>query len=144
MAQEEVLEMTATGTAALTKLTPVLVVEAIEPCLPFWVDRLGFKAVAEVQHGELLGFVILVGDGVELMIQTRASLADDLPAAVGVPGHAILYCEGPDLDAIAARLDGAAEVIVARRTTSYGSDEIWVREPGGNVVGFSKPSADAG
>ena len=38
----------------------------------------------------------------------------------------------------------AAEVIAPRRTTFYGSDEIWVREPGGNVVGFSKPSANAG
>jgi hypothetical protein len=49
-----------------------------------------------------------------------------------------------DRDAIAERLNGVAEVIVARRTTSCGSEEIWVREPGGNVVSFSKPAAGAG
>jgi len=26
----------------MKKLTPVLFVEAIEPCLPFWTERLGF------------------------------------------------------------------------------------------------------
>jgi len=44
------------------KITPVLVVEEIEPCLPFWVDRLGFQNVAQVPEGDSLGFVILVRD----------------------------------------------------------------------------------
>ena len=26
----------------LSQLTPVMVVDAVEPCLKFWVDRLGF------------------------------------------------------------------------------------------------------
>jgi hypothetical protein len=30
------------------KLSPVLIVDAIEPCLPFWTDRLGFAKVVEV------------------------------------------------------------------------------------------------
>ena len=42
------------------KLTPVLVVDAIEPCLSFWVDRLGFEKTVEVPEGnariEVLGF----------------------------------------------------------------------------------------
>ena len=58
----------------MNRLTPVLMVEAIEPCLPFWVDRLGFSKTVEVPHGDRLGFAILVRDGVELMYQTRASV----------------------------------------------------------------------
>ena len=41
------------------KLTPLLMVEAIEPCLPFW-DRLGWTKVAEVPHGDAMGFAILL------------------------------------------------------------------------------------
>lgn len=49
------------------KLTPVLFVPAIEPVLPFWVDRLGFAKTVEVPEGDSIGFVILQKDGVELM-----------------------------------------------------------------------------
>jgi hypothetical protein len=57
------------------KLSPVLIVEAVEPCLPFWTERLGF-----------------------------------------------------------------AKVVVPRRQTFYGADEIGVREPGGNVVLLAQPA----
>ncbi len=46
----------------MKKLTPVLLVEEIEPCLAFWVERLGFQKVTEVPEGNKLGFVILVKD----------------------------------------------------------------------------------
>ncbi len=42
-----------------------------------------------------------------------------------------------DLDATEAALAGAP-VVKARHTTFYGSEEIYVREPGGNTVGFAK------
>jgi len=56
----------------MKKLTPVLYVDAIEPCLPFWVDRLGFSKTVEVPHENAIGFVILARDGLELMYQTWA------------------------------------------------------------------------
>jgi hypothetical protein len=38
----------------LLRLTPVLVVDSVEQCLPFWVDRLGFAAANQVplRHGD--------------------------------------------------------------------------------------------
>ena len=57
----------------IKKITSVLVVDEIEPVLPLW-DALEFQRVAEVPHGDKLGFVILVRDGVELMYQTRESI----------------------------------------------------------------------
>ena len=42
----------------MKKLTPILVVDAIEPCLPFWTQRLGFTVNAEVPEGDRLGFVM--------------------------------------------------------------------------------------
>jgi hypothetical protein len=121
---------------AAKKLTPVLMVEAIEPCLPFW-EGLGWTKVADVPHGDALGFAILVKDDVELMYQSRASVAADLPALGALPmGGTFLFLEVDDLDAVIAQL-GAAPVANPRRTTFYGMEEIAVHEPGGNVVIFA-------
>ena len=60
------------------QITANLIVESIEACLPFWVDRLGFEKSVEVPHEGALGFVILKRAGAELMLQTRASLAADV------------------------------------------------------------------
>jgi uncharacterized glyoxalase superfamily protein PhnB len=129
---------------SLRKLTPVLIVDAIEPVLAFWRDRLGFAIVAEVPHGDVLGFVILVRDGVELMYQTRASVADDAPALLPSGGTThdgtALFLEVADLDAVAAAADGL-ELVAPRRRTFYGMDELGVREPGGRVVVFAQPVA---
>jgi hypothetical protein len=123
------------------KITPVLIVDAIEPCLPFWVDRLGFAVTVTVPHEEKLGFAILAKDGVDLMYQTRASVAADAPATLDAErGHTVaLFVEVPDLDAVERAL-GGVPLILPRRTTFYGMHEIGVREPGGNVVVFAQPS----
>ena len=122
----------------MKKLTPVLNVDAIDPCLPFWVDRLGFEKTAEMPHEGSLGFVILKRDGVEVMYETRAAVDADLGTSAGIPlGGAMLYIEVDDLDDVERRLDGVPHVI-PRRTTFYGADEILVREPGGNLVLFAR------
>lgn len=82
----------------MKKLTPILYVDAIEPCLPFWTERLGFTKTVEVPHDGKIGFVILTRDGLELMYQTWASAAADIA----------------------------------------GATKIFVREPGGHVVGFAR------
>jgi len=117
------------------KLTPVLYVDTIEPCSPFW-ERLGFTATLTVPDGDRLGFAIFASGGVEVMYQTRANLAHDIPAfATRAFGPAVLYLEVDDLDDVERRL-GDTPREVPRRLTSYGADEIWVREPGGHIVGF--------
>jgi hypothetical protein len=119
------------------KVTPILYVESIEPSLPFW-ERLGFERTAEVPHEDALGFVILARDGHEVMYQTRASVESDVPAVAATPmGGAILFMEIEDLAAVESALDGH-EVVVPRRRTFYGADEIWYREPAGNLVGFAR------
>ena len=122
----------------LNKLSPVLVVDAIEPCLSFWVDRLGFTRVAEVPDGDRLGFVILQKDGIEVMYQSRESVRKDIPAMADVPaGGANLYIDVADVAAVERAVKGL-EIVVPRRKTFYGADEIGVREPGGNAVIFGQ------
>src|SRR3954465_8795863 len=121
----------------MKKRTPVLNVEAIEPVLPFWVDRLGFEKTAEVPHDGALGFVILKHGDVEIMYQTQASIEADVGSAARIPlGGTSLFIEVGDLDDVERRLDGIPHVI-PRRKTFYGADEIVVREPGGNLVIFA-------
>ncbi len=131
-----------TGKLAFQSLTPILYVDAIEPCLPFWVERLGFEVTISVPEGESLGFAALARDGVELMYQTHASMAKDIGAVGSMRSPVMLFCRIADLDAIIARLDGA-DIVVPRRRTPYGADEIYVRTVGGHIVGFAAfPQAD--
>jgi uncharacterized glyoxalase superfamily protein PhnB len=117
----------------MNKLTPNLIVESIEACLPFWVDRLGFEKVTEVPDGERLGFAILRRGALELMLQTRASLAKDVPPIADGSHRAVLYIQVDDLAGIGTALEGWPRV-VPERTTFYGAREIIVRDPEGHVV----------
>jgi hypothetical protein len=139
----QVQEARASGgaaTAAMKKLTPVIVVDEIERCLSFWTDRLGFQKTLELPEGSKLGFVILRRDDVEVMYQSRESVAKDVPALVPKQGgHPIgLFIEVSDVAAVEQALSGF-EVILPRRRTFYGMDEIGVKEPGGNSVIFAQP-----
>jgi hypothetical protein len=141
MAQlQEARTTSATATSAMKKLTPVLVVEEIEPCLPFWIERLGFEKTAEIPEGSKLGFVILRKDDVEVMYQSRESVEKDVPALLPERGgHPIgLFIEVSDVAAVERAL-GGVDLILPRRTTFYGMDEVGVREPGGNPVIFAQP-----
>lgn len=128
----------------MRKLSPLLTVEAIEPCLSFWVERLGFAKTVEVPEGSSLGFVILAKDGVEIMYQSRASVAKDIPpmasGAAGAMPAMGLFIEVGDIDAVEQSLAGVPQVI-PRRKTFYGMDEVVVRDPGGYVVVFAQPTA---
>ena len=127
----------------MKKLTPILTLEAIEPSLPFWVDALGFTKTVDVPTGDVLGFAILEKDGYQVMLQTVASMQGDVPAVASPPGGSVLYVEIEDLSAIEAAV-AEYELLVPRRKTFYGAEEIFVREPGGNVVGFAQFGSDEG
>ncbi|HWK88352.1 MAG TPA: VOC family protein [Longimicrobium sp.] len=127
----------------MKKLTPVLVVDSISPCARFWTERLGFAQTVEVPHENEVGFVILVKDGVEIMYQTRASVAADLPPLAEGPYRTVLFIEVDDIDAVERAMQGA-DIVHPRRTTFYGMHEIAVREPGGNLVVFAQPSGEGG
>ena len=122
----------------IKKITPVLVVDVVEPCAQFW-QKLGFARVAEVPHGDTLGFVILVGNDIELMYQSLESVIAD-SATMGArlkAGGSSVFVEVSDLDAAVAAVEGAP-IIVPDRTTFYGMREIGVLDPGGNVVMFAQ------
>jgi hypothetical protein len=115
------------------KITPVLIVPAIEPVLPLW-EALGFTRTAEVPHGEKLGFVILARDGAEVMYQTEESVRADEPQVLEGVGRSSLFLQVEDLSAEVAKLPAGTDVFVERRTTFYGATETFLRDAAGNVV----------
>ena len=117
----------------MKKLTPVLVVDAIEPLLPLW-DALGFTRTAEVPHGDRLGFVILQNGSVELMYQTRESARADVPKLADNYGRSGLFIEVDNLDSMAKLVPKNTDVVVERRKTFYGATEMILRDTAGNVV----------
>jgi uncharacterized glyoxalase superfamily protein PhnB len=123
----------------VTRLTPVILVDQVAPCLSFWTERLGFQTVAEVPGTDgQAQFAILVRDGVEVMYQTWAATAAESKAAVAAPrGHSVsLFIEVADIDQVDRALAGIPRV-AERHQTFYGMDEFSVREPGGAVVTFA-------
>ena len=118
-------------------LAPILVVNEIEPVLPFWVDRLGFAVITTVPEAGPYVFAIVARDGAQVMLQTRASASEDLNADLGSISAGVVYVSVAALDPVIGALGDAAEIVVARRTTFYGADEIFVRDPAGNLVGLA-------
>lgn len=124
----------------LKQLTPVLIVDAVEPCIEFWTGRLGFEVTNKVPDpdGKLI-FASVQKGPIEIMYQTRASVINEQPGSAGdLMGHSVaLFITVDDLDKVEKSLSGAP-VVKARHETFYGSTELYVREPGGNTVGFAQ------
>jgi uncharacterized glyoxalase superfamily protein PhnB len=125
---------------ALKQLTPVLIVDAVEPCIKFWTDRLGFEVTNQVPdpNGKLI-FASVQKGPIEIMYQTRASVISEQPGTAGdLMGHSVaLFITVDDLDKVEKSLAGAP-IVKPRHQTFYGSTELYVREPGGNTVGFAQ------
>jgi hypothetical protein len=125
------------------RITPVLFVKEIEPVLPFWVDKLGFTKTIEVPHGSKLGFVALQKGNTEVMYQSYASVAEDMPLLAEIhKGPTFLYIEVDNLDAVLAALK-EGKIVQPERTAFYGMREVGFQEPGGHYLTFAQPVAAA-
>ena len=124
----------------LRQLTPVLIVESVDACLPFWTDHLGFALTNHVPAPDgSLTFAILERGGIEIMYQSLASVLEDgSMTADEVTGHSVTLFITVDSIDDAERAVAGAPVVKARHDTFYGSTEIYVKEPGGNTVGFAQ------
>ncbi|HXL21165.1 MAG TPA: VOC family protein [Candidatus Dormibacteraeota bacterium] len=130
-------------TMNVKRITPVLLVNEIEPLVPFWVGRLGFAKTIEVPDGNKLGFVTFQNGTVEVMYQTYASVEKDAPPAMTAgarKGPTYLYMEVDDLDTVLAAMKDM-KVVMPLRTAFYGMREFAVQDPGGHFITFAQPIA---
>lgn len=123
------------------KITPILVVERIEPCLPLWLDRLGFAKTVEVPDGDHLGFVILQKDGAEVMLQTADAVDKDLKTAPEIGrGSSTVFVEVEDFADLRQRIQGET-IAVPERVTFYGMREIAIKDAAGHLLVFAAKEA---
>jgi len=125
-------------TPVAKRLTTNIFVDEIEPSLAFW-KKLGFELTMEVPgpDGKTLGFVSLTNGPTELMLQSRLSAGEDLPAFAkggdSREGYA-LFLEMETPIAVLLPLFTADEIVVPERHTFYGAHELGVQSPEGVVV----------
>ena len=131
---------------SVLSVTPVLVVEAIEPVTELWEGRLKLARIAAVEHEGRLGFVMYAGEGWALMYQTQASVDADIGRESPQAREAVRRMRGSlqnvfikvtDLAAIEAALAGVP-LVMPRRTTFYGATEIAIRDPAGHLIVFAQ------
>lgn len=118
------------------KTTPILLADDIKACVEFWT-ALGLQAPVTVPEGDGIGFAIITGDGVELMYQSFSSARAQRPEAVERVDRSIVFLEVASLDDVLAALP-QAEVVVPDHVTDYGAREVYLRDPAGNLIGFSQ------
>jgi hypothetical protein len=125
------------------RISPVLFVKDIEPVLPFWVEKLGFTKTIEVPQGNRIGFAALQKGQTEIMYQSYASVAEDMPLIAEIhKGPTFLYIEVDNLDAVLNALKDS-KIVQPERTAFYGMREVGYQEPGGHYVTFAQPVAAA-
>jgi hypothetical protein len=120
-----------------SEVTPVFIVDTVEPTRAFFVERLGFIALTDVVQGGALGFSMLRRDAVTIMVQSDASLREDAGESyVSGPYKAWVYVRVEDVEGLVPAI-ADADVVLPLRRTPYGMHEIGLREPGGNIVVFA-------
>jgi uncharacterized glyoxalase superfamily protein PhnB len=126
--------------ALVTRATPILHVERIEPSVRFWTERLGFEKTVEVPEGNRIGFAIMASGSTMLMYQTYSGMKADAAsplAKAADQGPTFVFLEVPDINAIVSAMQGA-DIVVPTHQSPYGAKELIVREPGGHYVIFSQ------
>jgi hypothetical protein len=119
------------------KMTPLFYVDQIESCLPFWIEGLGFEKVMEVEDGGKLLFALLRKGEQELMLNSRQLIQRESPLVADFARpNAPVYVDVENLSRV-RELARKYDVVVPEHKTSYGTNEMILREPGGNLVWFA-------
>jgi uncharacterized glyoxalase superfamily protein PhnB len=124
----------------LKKLTPNLMVEDIDATLPFYTDVLGFTVVTTVPEQSPLAWAMLQRDDVIVMLQSRESLAAEIPSLRKEPINRSMtfYTEVTDVEGLLASVRDRAEIVQDLHTTFYGAKEFSIRDPNGYIFAFAE------
>jgi lactoylglutathione lyase len=132
------------------KITANIIVSNVNETLDFYEEVLGFSLVMAVTEGSQqvvtvrdaatpLGFVIIRRDDMDLMLQSRKSLAKELPSlATSTVGTSFtLYIQADDIEALYKGIKDKAEIVEDLRATFYGAQEFCIRDSGGHILTFA-------
>ena len=117
---------------SVNKLTPVLLVEEVEPCVKFW-ERLGFARTGGDDN-----YIIMTGWSCEVHLTQAGEGPWRVPEDNNPFG---VFIRTPDVDAIAARVD---DLIIrpggVLRHREWGLYEVGIAGPDGLLVRIGWPS----
>jgi len=122
--------------AQLLSLGPIVRCEDVAATQEFYTERLRFEEL-ECEPGEQPRSgeaVTLVRDGATVVLQSLASLREDLPEVTLRPGPAILLLEVTNLNAELVTLGDALRIVVPERRLTSGARQVVIEDPAGSLV----------
>ncbi len=127
-------------TITLKKLTPNLMVEDVNQTLNFYTNILGFEVLATVPETGQLNWAMLKQGDVEIQLQLRASLTEELPIFKDkqIGGALTLYIGVEGIEELHERLKDKVTIVQAMHTTFYGTQEFAIQDCNGFVLSFSQ------
>jgi uncharacterized glyoxalase superfamily protein PhnB len=127
-------------TVRLKKMIPNLMVEDVNSTIVFYRDVLGFELLTTVPEAGQFNWAMMRRDGVEIMFQTRTSLAEEVPVlgdrAMG--GALTFYTEVEDVQSLYTDLLGKVAIVQDMHKTFYGTREFAIQDCNGFVLAFAE------
>jgi uncharacterized glyoxalase superfamily protein PhnB len=122
-------------------ISPNLYVKDIQVSLKFY-QALGFTVVAQVpDEGDLI-FVMLKCGEVVIMLQTLASLGEELPEISRNQGGSLLiYIQTKEIRKFFDAIQGQVKVLKGLEKSFYGATEFSILDPDGFVLTFAEDEA---
>jgi len=133
------------------KLTTNMMVDDVNRTVDFYSDVLGFEFVMGVredsqetvtakQNDQILGFAMVKCNNVEMMFQTKKSLAREIPEFSGmkIGGSVTFYVQVENVDGLYEELKDKVTIIKDLQTTFYGMREFYIRDCNGYVLTFAQ------
>lgn len=124
------------GPRVLQSLSPVLVVEDPGKVAAFYTERLSFRIVRRTPQdlAEPAALIALERDGARVVVQSLASLRDELPGAEIAPRAGVLFLRVDSLDAELAALGEGVKTVGRERELPSGARQVVIADPEGNLV----------
>ena len=133
------------------KLTTNMMVDDVNRTVDFYSNVLGFEfvmgvpedsqeVVTAMQNDQALGFAMVKCKNVEMMFQTKKSLAREIPEFSGmkIGGSLTFYVQVEDVEDLFEKLKDKVTIIKGMQTTFYGMREFYIRDCNGYVLAFAQ------
>jgi catechol 2,3-dioxygenase-like lactoylglutathione lyase family enzyme len=122
-------------------ITPNLIVADMPRSVAFYRDVLGFAVDKTVPDEAPFVFAWMKRDETSVFLNAVEAVREEIPELASRPigGTLGLFVVIKGIDALLARIDGKAPIVMPMRTTFYGMREFAVTDPDGYVLTFAEP-----
>jgi lactoylglutathione lyase len=130
-------------TTSLKKLTPNVMVEDVNRTIQFYKEILGFELLTTVPGEGQFDWAMMKHGSVEIMFQSRASLAGEIPVFQQreIGGALTFYIDVEGVKELYIYLKEKVTVVQDMHTTFYGSQEFAIQDCNGFILSFSEAIA---